>query len=402
MDARVWRLPGPSAYINELGNELRRGRHTAAVLPRQLCSDAGFSDAVATAVIDELRANHVDARRVYCGNETQSLLDSCCDALIWADESRPATVPDLLLHPEVAGLVALLVASDFTPAQRSNLPALLKRLEAESRAHTDPTSRLTVAVVVEHLDLPTFTGGTVDEAGFASLWWWGRIARWDVAAHIVGASTAQNHFDILGETRLETIVEVARWDLDLAELLAQEWSGEPGELTGHLSRMPVEPPLPYDVATGEEPRPPAPLIDAWDNRLLDYWHGAPCVQAGLLVTDKPSLDRVIWSAQARVLLPWVEQQRARLQQTALKVLGRCRFDEVLVRHLGVEPSSDSVLEIGALDKAIRIGIGKAHPEVTEASRRLRACRNALAHLRPLSLAEQTAAVAACRTLGWSS
>lgn len=145
----------------------------------------------------------------------------------------------------------------------------------------------------------------------------------------------------------------------------------------------------------EASRPPAQLIEAWDSRFVDNWHGAPCVQASVLVTDKPGLARVIWSAQARVLLPWVEQQRARLQQLALNVLGRRRFDEVLVRHLGREPSLDSVLEIGALDKAIRIGIGRTHPHITEASRRLRACRNALAHLTPISLAEQTAAVAAC-------
>ena len=73
MDAAIWRLPGPSAYVDDLSTELRRGRHVAAVLPAALCSDPGFSDTLAVALIDQL---NVEARRVHGGIHGKSILDS--------------------------------------------------------------------------------------------------------------------------------------------------------------------------------------------------------------------------------------------------------------------------------------------------------------------------------------
>jgi hypothetical protein len=400
MDARVWRLPGPLAFLREIATELRRGRHVAVVLPTALSANEVFADSLAQALIEQLYAHQLQARRIHPQDQYPSLLDAVSHELVWADDDdHPATVPDLLCHREVAGMVGVAVASDFPDAQRSDFPAFLRRCEQESRAHPEPTDRLSLVSIVNQRDLPSFTGGADTDVAMATIWWWGRIARWDSAAHIVASYSVDGGRDVIEEARIETVVDVARWDLDLAEQLASAWNGEPADLPGHLKAASMcnaaDVTRIGDLDAG---RPPAKLAEAWNQRLVDRWHGSTSFGAGYLADDIEKLNRIIWGAQARVLLPWIEERRTQLVCRAVEVLGRKRFHEVLERHLALTFSSASALEIGVLDKAIRIGIGRTHPDITEASRRLRASRNALAHLEPLSLSEQSGVVAACRSL----
>lgn len=398
MDARVWRLPGPSAFIHDIGTELIRGRHVAVVLPSALCTDEPFTDSLAVALIEHLHTHQLHPQRVHPQHEARSLLDNLCEALVWRDGDIPATVPELLFCPEVAGSVGVLVAADFCSSQRQELPGLLRRVETESRAHTDSSGRLSLVAIVDHRQLPSFSGGADTEVGMATIWWWGRVARWDATAHVVGLNPGTRASDVLEETRLETIVDVARWDLDLGERLASAWNGEPAELISHLRPATSWTESVARNGHAADFRPPLPLMDAWDERAVDSWHGSPRMEAAFLAADEGEMSRVVWAAQARVLLPWVEQRRVRLLETVIGLLGPRRFDEVLVRRLALEPSSDALIEIGVLDRAVRIGLGKTRADITEASRRLRVCRNAMAHLTPLTLSEQSGLVAACRVL----
>lgn len=71
------------------------------------------------------------------------------------------------------------------------------------------------------------------------MWWWNRIARWDTAAHIRYIDRPHISDRTLADIRDETIVEVARWNLTLAEQFAQDWSGDPAELAEHLGDPPL-------------------------------------------------------------------------------------------------------------------------------------------------------------------
>ena len=57
------------------------------------------------------------------------------------------------------------------------------------------------------------------DIAMTSIWWWARIARWDVAAHIADLAGAVRFQGVLADVRSESIVQVARWDLDLAQHL---------------------------------------------------------------------------------------------------------------------------------------------------------------------------------------
>lgn len=406
MDERVWRLPGPRAFVGDIVAEHGRGRHVATVLPESLALDPGFTDSLAVALLDEFASQSVSARRVYDAGPGTSVLDAFCQALIF-DDDRPATIPDLLRHEEARDTVAVVAAPDLCVPARDELGAFLQRVELETHA-VGYGQRLSIVAIMARGQLPAFAGGATSDVSLTSIWWWGRVARWDVAAHIADLAGQPRLAGVLEEVRTESIVEVARWDLDLAEQLADQWTGDPDELTVLLRERC---PAPADGNSGKAGgrtrgfaaslaglRPPDPMLRVWDSRLVDGWHEQVSVSARTLAVTPEKLARVVWAAQARVLLPWIEERRSALHDRVVATLGGRRFAEVLRNRFNPPVTADASMEIGMLDRVVRIAIGSSDPELCDVSRQLRRARNWLAHLRPLSLAEQESLVAACKYL----
>lgn len=320
-----------------------------------------------------------------------------------------ATVPDLLHHEEARDKVAVLVAADLSGTARAELPRFLQRVELESHAG-GYGNRLSVVAIVTRAELPAFPSGTTSDIALASVWWWGRVARWDVAAYIadLGLSRGTSEPGVLADVRAESIVEVARWDLDLAERLADAWAGDPAELPGLLGDCQDRPcddgrGLPQKVAGADrgawdDLRPPDALLGPWDSRRLDRWHEQPSGSGHSLAMAPDAASRVVWAAQARVLLPWVEEHRSLLLHRVKEMLGNRRFAQVLRDRFEPPVKPDGSVEIGALDRLVYLTIGSSDPELGEASRHLRQARNLLAHMTPLTLAQQESLVSACKTL----
>ena len=188
MDERVWRLPGPRSFVRDIVAEHARGRHVATVLPEALASDAQFTDGLAVAVLDEFVRHSVSTRRIYGPGANLSILDTFSQTLIFNDP--PVTVAELLRHPEADNTVAVVVARDLETTARNGLPSFLERMELESHAGTNQAQRLSVVAILARDQLPAFRGGASSDIAMTSIWWWARIARWDVAAHIVGLAAA--------------------------------------------------------------------------------------------------------------------------------------------------------------------------------------------------------------------
>jgi hypothetical protein len=407
MDDRVWRLPGPRSFLADIVAEHSRGRHVAAVLPKALAAAPGFTDSLAVALLDEF-AGGFDAQRVHGLGAGSSVLDAFREALIMGEP--PATVAGLLSHEEARGRVAVVVTADLSGAARAGLPAFLQRVELESHA-SGYGQRLSVVAIMTRDELPVFPGGTSSDMTLTSTWWWGRIARWDVAAHIAGLGPARGagRAGVLAEVRAESIVEVARWDLDLAERLADRWAGDPADLPLLLTEWCRDDardcrgggPAPKATGAGgawDDLRPPDALLGPWDIRQLDRWHEQPSGSGHSLAATAGGLPRVVWAAQARVLLPWVEECRLVLLHRIKERLGHRRFAEVLRNSFQPPVTPDDSVEIGVLDRLVRMTIGSADPELCEVSRHLRQARNHLAHMTPLTLANQEILVSAGKTL----
>lgn len=389
IEGDVWDLPGPRTYVEEVVTLTDGGQHVAAVLPRYLASDPGRGDALALSVLDRIRSG----RRIQPWPSDGPLVEAIGRQITF-DEDPPVTVPDLIQHREAAGQVLVCLASDLSKEHRAELPEFVRRLTVDSMS-VAADRRCTFVLIVDRTMLPRLAGSEPSEITLASSWYWNRTSRWDTAAWLA----AQGVIDptlapALREVRSETIIELARWDWDLGTHLMGSWSGESSELLAlcrdreDLAEVEPSP----SVATGPVPaRPPEALLEAWDRALVDVWHDSVSVAPRLLVHDRAALNGLLWAAQARVLLPWIELRRGQLEARLIRFLGKERF-EGAVRHFA-DPAfgpedRDFVPEVGLLHVIAKARVGSAEPRLRDQARVLWTARNHLAHLRPLPPAVQ--------------
>ena len=388
MDERIWSLPGPRSLISDTLDELKRGRHVCIVLPAGMAGDPAVTDSLSAAVLDAA-SRLTTTRRVFAEPNFDSLLEVFAHTVDLDDP--PATVPELLSHHLGAGTIFVTVAAEHSRRQHDEFPKFLQRLEQDT--HSVPADgRMSLVVICGRNALPAFRGGESSDVSLATVWWWNRIARWDTAAHIRYIDRPRVSDRTLADIRDETIVEVARWDLSLAERLAQDWSGDPAELPEHLGETP----------SGEQPaetrercgtRPADSLLEMWDAGRIDGWHDAH--------SPAPSpqrLRRLVWAAQARIVLPWIEQRREVLQERTIEKMGRKRFNEALQSMFDPPLSDAGLVEIGDLYQVIAARLGKTEAALRSTGWRLRDARNKAAHLDPLTLGELNELVNACRDL----
>lgn len=395
MDERVWHLPGPRGVIRDALREFDRRRHVAIVLPHAMAEDSTITGGLVQELVRELN-RIAETQELPPDPDASSLLNALSRALVWEDYP-PATLSDLLAHQSTYGRVVVLLASDLPKQQQDELPELLRRLETETRP-VPASERLTLVCVGHRGHLPHFAGGESSDVNLATVWWWNRVARWDVAAHI-SHDVQQSGARVLSDVRSETIVEIAKWDLDMAELLEHTWSGDPSSINDCLTTgkyVSVTHDVPEGAGTCGR-RPSKSVIDHWDAGHLDGWHDAHHPHARVLLRKQRYLDRLVWAAQARILMPWIEERRAALHDRTIEALGDEAFEAALENYCPAR-NANGLVEIGDLKKVINARIGRTDPWLQSAAHRLHTARNALAHLTPLPFSELTELAAACQGL----
>lgn len=393
--ADIWRLPGPGSYVAELARTVVGGRHVAAILPQYLATDVDRAGTLASALVDELP----NAVRVHPYGGDGPLVEALGRDLTYSDE-HPVTVPELLGHEDLHEKVIVCVQSDLDDEHQGELPEFLRRLQTDSRS-IETSQRCTFVVITDRSGLPSFAGNEHADVTLANSWYWHRVSRWDVAAHmaITSAGPTGPELGVLHEVRTETIIEVARWDLDLAAHLSVSWSGQVSELSG-LCQRPQQDIDTLSAAGRVGARPPEALLEAWESGLVEGWHESVCIAPTHRLERTSELNRLLWSAQARVLLPWIEINRHRLEEAVLKALGRELFHRALTQHatVGFNPSrSEDVAEIGLLHSVI-FSYLRSDARMSTAARALRDARNKLAHLTPLAQGQLDQLVRACAFL----
>lgn len=357
-----------------------------------MAADPELTDSLAVEIISQLEQFHLDPRRVHDDPEALSVLQIIGSAVVYFEP--PATVLDLLWHRDAASTVAVVVTTDLPKQRQSELPGLLARLETETRSAASD-DRLTVVTIGDRQHLPR--GGESSGVALATVWWWNRVARWDVAAHISQAGPPTGETRVLADVKTETIVEIARWNLDLAARMAKSWSGDPQDISNFLEAQDISTQT-IDCTDRCGPRPPESLIELWDRQLVDGWHDSCSISAHALCSQPKRIDRLVWAAQARVLLPWIEEHREILYGHVKKLMGQRRLQSALADLFEPPLTASGLVEIGPLKRIVEVRIGNTDTAVRAAARRLHDARNHLAHLEPLGLAQLRELVVAASKL----
>lgn len=231
--------------------------------------------------------------------------------------------------------------------------------------------------VIVHVTAGVGVGVPDSDTNLRVLWWWGALSPLDVTVLI----------DEIGRQPMDTatIVEVARWDVDLAERLATRWDGAPDTLVDHLR---VTPPVNVPEANGPAGPAPGPMREAWVAGLIESWEGRRDRHASLI--DSAALDRRRWHAQVRVIYPWLEELRADVASVVSDLGLRAGLHPDVVADLAASELGP-LRHLACFEHRLRL----PRP-VRDTLDRAVTARNSLAHLSPVDPATLTALAAAAR------
>jgi len=373
----IWNLPSPAAYVREIARVAQAGQHVLAVLPQHIATKADYSDTLAAAIGREIGGY---SQRVYPTPGQGTLVEALGFNMTNDFDNAPVTVPTLLTHPDSVGRTFICDISDLMDDHQSELLKFLDRLDAESRS-IGSSERSTLVFVVTR----EFAREDASSVALVNRWYWDRVARWDVAALLALHGRLQE-VGILGEARLETIIEIAKWDLELAVELEQEWNGSEVDLDRRFATRPIRGTSGKPLRRSDDKTPPESLVEDWDAGSVDSWHGLPTLNPTVTASHPDTLSRLIWSAQSRVLLPWIELRRTRVEQIVRQKLGVARMtaaiNEYTTRYPGVVFDT-TLVEVSTLLRIINARFGSSEERLRLSTQCLLSARNRLAHLNPI-------------------
>ena len=306
MNDTLWRLPGPMRFANQIRASLDRGYSPVVSLPRQQLRDAEWQKQLLHAL-----DRHVDTIDIAAEAERPAA-SLVADALCIRDvEPGPDAAAELARHEAVVGrTLKLVLPADCSTSDWYNF---VRRFITASRS-TAIAERPRLLILTCH----QLTGElTRKETLLEPLWWWGVMDRLDTAVHV-----SDQLFHARADVVLrDSIVEVAGYDLALADHLADTWNGALSTLDQQLidyksydNEVATElPELPHS-STPYGP-PPVAMTELWDHGLADAWDAFPAyLHPCLLVGIGRSKDvhSRVWRAQLRALMPLIDEERGRL------------------------------------------------------------------------------------------
>ncbi|MEU9035832.1 hypothetical protein AB0D45_13160 [Streptomyces sp. NPDC048352] len=263
-----------------------------------------------------------------------------------ADRALPHLVADEHARRLVVGIRAW-AEGDTSVGRGGGIQRLFHALAAAVKeAGLPPSERPLLFVVARLRDLPAALPDELglDGANTSVRWWWGTVGRSDIMVSITSRTSGTRALvrrdsdalrdRIVRAVRAETVVEVAGPDVALAQRLADVWDGADHTLLDALGSALADGPGPAAedwprglTQTGARRKPDVRLreawatgaVAAWEGRLRMHpsaWHAGPRGQA------RARLDALVSQAQQRVVLPWIEDARARLATRAMAHLTR--------------------------------------------------------------------------------
>lgn len=373
MLALEWRLPGPGRFAGALAADLRDGRSAVVVMPAGAVP-AGLQEAVRD-FYPEVAVNRLTLEALLNGR--RPVVDGLFELL---DLRRPEPadrldVGDLAHHPDLNRRLVWVDCRGASALQATSWGMFLRQY-ASAASEVEAHRRTVFATLCQgaHSALMPDSDRLLERR-----WWWGVVRPLDTEVFVA---------ELLGERErppafVETVTEVAGFDLGVARMLADEWEGGLRDLGGLLCEHEIA--VDGDHAWSPEPsplpQPPSDSVAAWAAGVVNAWgehdpHRHPCY---VHAEEPDSLRHLIWRGQVRGLLPRVEIERQSLAEWVYQ-----RRDWLPPSWAGREIRS---LEVSELVPIFEIPDFRRDRSKAARARWLRWVRNQIAHLKILDASE---------------
>jgi hypothetical protein len=354
MNRMWWQLPGPARFIQQLVDRLH-DQSVVLLLPEHLPAglyeqlDEAFSiytDVVTYTVhedagvspLEQLCTQFIDDRGIYVEPSLQALLREkhFGNHVIWLDG----------------------INATNWPAWRE---FLLDYAEVFRAQPTDGRTVFCAPLVGEMATVPNVP----NDIGITLLQWYGCVDRLDMLLYVSQLLRSRAMPELERQLLTEIITDLALWDPMVAEQLTQldfaEFIQAPNELVAVAEERGW-----MSTINGAKPR--------WKDGVVDWFSGEERVHSAYLaIRQSKELEKRIWSAEVRVLFPYVEEIRHRVLEHY------CGLLHVPYRTVFGVIEDPADLEISHIHDQLKRLCYKVGSEVLDYLERLRLLRNDLAH-----------------------
>ncbi len=368
----LWALPGPRRFLDRILEAIDR-RSSLVVYTPVVRGPSDLAEAVKARKSLRRGLERVELTELVDGLGTATIADRLA-AAVGIELEGDGQPSSLAAHPELQGVNFWVdgrgsVEEEGIRAWQSFLKAFAKGVG--SLESTDRTVIVSVlAGMVQPVDSP------LSDASLYELGWIGVVDPLDTAIVVRDALLASQR--IIDPTVERSIIEIARFDLELAERLALEWDGDLASLMEKLpdlgersmrSRSPTDGPRVAALTPDE--------IAAWSAGLLESWQGRLAMHVGCHgASAREHCDQQIWRAQVGILLGEIQEWCVRLARWASQIDG--------VRQLYCAEKLMG-MEVAELSSAVGPRVHLRYEQVRRLLQWLKDARNDLAHVRPLTL-----------------
>lgn len=346
----VWDLHGPSEFVSEIEEELRASR--AAVVAFPLHRPPGFSDKLSARL--DRQGWHRLSLVWRDGDHPVAYLFRELQILLALDERQSVSLFVERLPPMVV-MIEDITVSDWPQWKR-----FLSEYEAELRRREEGDAPLLVCVLsgVDPED------ARVRAPAISLHPWVGVISELDTLTYIRAQSARSQRSGVEGEISRRIIARLSLWDVESARSLAR------------LSVKELTRPADILKELAQERGWTAGSVCSWRAGTSNVFEGVQMSHSAWLTMndERDELAMRIWSAQAAVALPLVEQRRRELTPRAERHL---RFP---VEIEGEQVNTAKELQIGPLCHLLSVA-GCNDRELMRKLHLLKRVRNALAHVK---------------------
>lgn len=358
----LWSLPGPLRYANSVRASLEHGFSATCVLPAFLLDTPLWAEGLHDAM--DLSVDVLD------DDSERAVSAIVCDALGLTPVLGRDAAAELGRAEAVAGrILEITLPADHDRAK--DWVRFVTEFVASSKS-VGIADRPRFLVLTAHPAAEFFT----DRALLLNEhWWWGVLSRIDTTIFVSRVVDTDTDPAIV-----ESIIEVVGHDLHAAQDLAAEWDGSLSSLLDLIPPLATAAehqtdPVHYG-SRGQNTTPVRGLRAAWDAGILDSWDRYQTFLSPHALTPEQHeyvLNTRVWRAQLRELMPFIDEERQRLEEW--------------VRGVPKENEPEYPMEIGRLawiikwDSLVRRASSSRRREAADW---LRTARNVLAHRGTLS------------------
>ena len=360
-DGTLFELPGPSNWAQSIANEAARGNSVVVLLPDHFAETDAGGDIADLAHL--LGCEELSLRSDLPLEE--SLIDH-----VGSDGTEPAR-GDLLAH--VVQWSAMKNRRLLIRAWQSPTDEAIKRWpQTVHAAGLPPDERPALIVVARLRDLDVAAAERITLSEIRTTWWWGAVGHLDTELTV--ARTAP-HLDRLQRA---AVAQLAAWDLGDARALASTWDGDMRSLRRMAGEILTAVDVPHGGTNLSKPRrsPTPHLFDSWSAGCVDTWDGRLRFHADTLSDE--GFARSLWHAQARVLLPSLEEARYQIEEDLIR-----RLPSAILTSLDHEVRDDGLPEFAAMRRVLRKHGYQIDLRTWKLISAAIPVRNSLAHMRPV-------------------